>query len=208
MITFQNQSLKCLFLFSFILFIFQKSQAQVITDSLVNATKPFLAYQKGAIFVSPGINFTENTKNNYGLDVEYPLTNDLGLSFGASGTQIKYLEGRNGQKILNKNLTPIFVVGGGLRLHTAFRRRQNEFDFIPSINYARVLGKKDRYDKYNNYLFSLEYLNVFTIATELRLYVNYNLGVTFGIARALNKDGQFGGNIGLVFKFKSKTQLN
>ena len=154
-----------------------------ITDSTKNSD-PY-AFAKGQLFLSPGIGFAKGA-TSFGAGIEYGLTNVVGVSLGFSNAS--FME----KNYYTNNSIRATALGLGLNLHTAYRKKRIMFDFMPGINFSKLLRRDSYY---------IEYPKVgVVVGAEYRLFVSKVVAFNFSVGKGLNGAKKWGLGGGLTFR--------
>ena len=186
--------MKNLLLISLLLTFFQV-EAQKDTSNTVklNRQKTDFSFEKKIFLVSPSFGIVKNTKNNFGIDVEYALTSVLGIVAGVGTSSLKDDVQSYFFKIPAGK--PFFGPSLGLRLHTGYNNSK-VFDFVPGIYWSRVFSEYLSGKGFK----STNSPNLISAGVNLRLFVNKHVGFDFGISKGLSRKTDAGFSIGLSIK--------
>jgi hypothetical protein len=133
-----------------------------------------ITFKKGDFLVSPGIAFVKGTKNNLGFDIEYALSNTLGIVGSLSTTTETAFDNK------------YYGGGFGLRLHSGYSSRTKNIDIVPGLYWAKVFG----YEKASS----------FGVGVDFRTFLNEHVGFGFGLAKAFQSGTKLGKGITLIIK--------
>jgi hypothetical protein len=163
----------------------------VDTTSLLpkKVAKMGYAFEKNAFFISPQIGFTKYTTNNFGLELEYGLSNLVGLAISYSRGQFADDFGKpfNLPYGISNKFSGIV---GGLRLHTAAVTKSKMFDIMPGLFYVKPFNNNDYFD----------YKPALGGSIDMRFLVGSHVGFMGGISKSFLENSNTGYSLGLVFK--------
>jgi hypothetical protein len=192
----------------FLLFLSFSAKSQKDTLShcgLLGRTKSVYAFEKRLLLLKAGVNLGSHliTKNNFGFEGEYAVTNVVGFTVGYSiatynppiynnpyGTYDApsyYGYGSFGNGSNEK--THYNTVNLGVKLHTAFMHKTKIFDVAPGLSWS----------SYNTPI-ALNPKSLLSISADVRAFVAPHIGLNFNLATGVSDKTRMGYNIGLVFK--------
>jgi hypothetical protein len=169
------------------------AQSDTLKTTKLNRQKTDYSFEKGIFIISPSIGIEKNTKNNFAIDVEYALTNVVGITGGFGTSSLKEDAQLPFFKIPANKL--FFGTTVGFRLHTGYNKSKI-FDFIPSIYWSRVFSE---YFSSKGFKLS-DSPNLIAGGFNLRLFVSKHVAFDFGISKGISRSTNFGYSVGLSIK--------
>jgi hypothetical protein len=145
-------------------------------------------FKKGSTLISPSIGFAKGTKNNFGAELEYGVTSQIGFvgSIGTSSFDDKTAQFLNSIGINKTRFTGVTI---GLRSHNSFKKKSQQFDLLPGVYWSKLFDP----DK------TLDFTSSFALGVDARYFFNTKTAINFGVYKTLKTGTDLGFSLGLVF---------